>query len=282
MPSIPLCLNLRDAFPLSCKEQIRVLRDLGFSGFFSHWREDMDIAALRRCAEREDMLYQSIHAPFRGTELLWTDAPEGDAILAMLLRCLQDCARNGIPVMVMHASLGFDKAPAVPESPARFAPLFQAAEKYGVRLAVENVDHPRRFHAMMRYFQHSPALGFCWDTGHERCYSGGEDHLAHYGQQLVATHLNDNLGMRAPAGQLDTRDDLHLLPYDGTADWDALMARLARCGYRGPLTFELKHTGRPSQHECARYAAMSPETYLSAAAQRARQVADAFLRHCGA
>lgn len=282
MKTVPLCLNLRDDFPLSYEAQIHVLHDLGFSGFFSHWREDLDIAALRRCGEREGMLYQSIHAPFRGTELLWTDAPEGDAILARLMHCLQDCARNGIPVMVMHASLGFDREPAAPESPARFTPLFQAAEKCGVRLAVENVDHPRRFHAMMHYFKDSPALGFCWDTGHERCYSGGEDHLARYGQQLIATHLNDNLGMRGSSGQLDTRDDLHLLPYDGTADWDALMARLAHCGFRGPLTFELKHKGRPGQQECARYTAMAPEDYLREACRRAQQVVDAFLRHCTA
>lgn len=73
----------------------------------------------------------------------------------------------------------------------------------------------------MNHFRGNPAVGFCWDSGHELCYNHGRDMLAQYGDRLLGTRLNDNLGVRDDGGQITFLDDLHLLPFEGIADWQA-------------------------------------------------------------
>lgn len=43
--------------------------------------------------------------------------------------------------------------------------------------------------------------------------------LDKYGDRLIATHLNDNLGVSDFDGKVTWTDDLHLLPFDGIIDW---------------------------------------------------------------
>ena len=68
-------------------------------------------------------------------------------------------------------------------------------------------------------------------------------------------------------------DDLHLLPFDGIADWDGIARRLNRCGFSGPLTFELNTLSKPNRHENDGYAALPLEQYLALAYGRACRVA---------
>lgn len=73
----------------------------------------------------------------------------------------------------------------------------------------------------------SPAVRFCWDTGHEMCYNFSQDMMGLYGDKLVATHFNDNMGMADP-NVVTWHDDAHLLPFDGIADWAGIMQRINR------------------------------------------------------
>ena len=56
-------------------------------------------------------------------------------------------------------------------------------------------------------------------------------------------------------------DDLHLLPYDGIADWDYNIQRLRMARHQPILNFELNTTSKPNRHENDIYAGM--ETKLS-------------------
>ena len=50
-------------------------------------------------------------------------------------------------------------------------------------------------------------------------------------------HLHDNYGVTQP-GNIDYRDDLHMLPFEGVLDWNWVAEKIAHSGYAGPLTFE--------------------------------------------
>ena len=54
--------------------------------------------------------------------------------------------------------------------------------------------------------------------------------MALYGDRLLCTHINDNLGIRNYEGRITFIDDLHLLPFDGVADWKWITERLNRHG----------------------------------------------------
>ena len=107
-----LCLATSGQFARPVEEQIRLFAATGFEGFFTGWTPDEDIAHYAAIARAENMLYQSIHAPFTRMAEMWQDGERGDGALAELIDCLRVCADNAVPVMVAHAFIGFkDHAP---------------------------------------------------------------------------------------------------------------------------------------------------------------------------
>ena len=97
--------------------------------------------------------------------------------------------------------------------------------------------------------------------------------LAKYGDRLIATHINDNLGISKYDGEIYWTDDLHLLPFDGVADWQNVTERISRCGYDGILTFELIRLSKRERHENDKYMKMPLDEYLAEAYARACRVA---------
>jgi hypothetical protein len=91
--------------------------------------------------------------------------------------------------------------------------------------------------------------------------------------QFIATHINDNLGVTNPSGDIFWTDDLHLLPFDGIQDWAGVAHRLDRCGYDGILTFELTRQSKPGRTENDPYMAMEIEAYLKECYARACKLA---------
>ena len=87
------------------------------------------------------------------------------------------------------------------------------------------------------------------------------------------THLNDNLGICDFAGVTRAADDLHLLPYDGIADWEDNVRRLKGSRPQEYLNFELTVASKKDRHENDVYAAMPPEQYLAEAYKRACRIA---------
>ena len=268
-----LCLATSDQFAWPVDEQIRLFAATGFEGFFTGWERGEDIARYAAVAREENMLYQSIHAPFVRMAEMWRCSEDGDDALAELIDCLHACADNAVPIMVAHTFIGFKDHTPTEIGVERFVRLARAAESLGVKLAFENTEGEEYLAAVMAACRDIPAVGFCWDTGHEMCYNHSRDMTALYGDRLIATHLNDYLGIRDFGGEITYIDDLHLLPFDGIADWDGIARRLNRCGFSGPLTFELNTRSKPNRHENDGYAALPPEQYLALAYGRACRVA---------
>lgn len=92
--------------------------------------------------------------------------------------------------------------------------------------------------------------GVCLDVGHAHLMGGVVDAVETLGGHLVTTHIHDNAG---------TRDD-HLVPFQGTIHWSALVMALEKVGYDGVWMFEL---GAPQ-------GASADETLAKAASARAR------------
>ena len=83
------------------------------------------------------------------------------------------------------------------------------AKERGVKVAFENTEGEEYLEALMDNFKDDDTVGFCWDTGHEMCYNHSQDMLAKYGDRLIATHINDNLGISDYDGKITWLDDLH-------------------------------------------------------------------------
>lgn len=142
-------------------------------------------------------------------------------------------------------------------------------EDLGIQVAFENLEGPEYLMALMERYEKA---AYCWDSGHERCYSPGWDFLSRFGDRLVMTHLNDNMGVTDPNGQLRGTDDLHLLPGDGVLDWAEVSEKLKAAKHQEILNFELKI--RPKGDRCIwdLYSKMPLREYFQEAYLRACQV----------
>lgn len=268
-----LGLGLNATLGVPFEQQPKLVREAGFDACFCKWEPDF-LPPMAKIIREEGLILQSVHASFRHAADFWSDDGEkGRAAVEELIACLADCAAVGAPIAVVHAFIGFQDHDPTPVGVERFGEAVRAAERYGVKIAFENTEGEEYFSALMDAFRGNPTVGFCWDSGHEMCYNHSQDLLARYGDRLIATHLNDNLGIRDYDGVITFLDDLHLLPFDGIADWNYNAARLKNCGYEDILTFELLRASKKGRHDNDRYQDMTPEEYLAAAFQRACRVA---------
>jgi len=227
--------------PVSKEEQIRMIKSAGFDCFFSPFYDDEPIDKWKDLATSLGLEYETVHLPFyTATGLnannLWEDTLDGEEYFNYIKRQIDGCSNAEIPIGVMHVS-----CESVGPEPGqfgidRFRKLCDYAEKKNVKLAFENLELPEHLHKVMDII--GDFHGFCWDCGHNLCYTPETDMSAIYGDKIICTHIHDNFGVTKP-GNIHWHDDLHILPFDGHMDWEWYGKRIKEIGYNGPLTLEL-------------------------------------------
>ena len=151
----------------------------------------------------------------------------------------------GVPMMVVHPySLGV----YLDERPIDFDEvrgLCEFAKDHGILLALENlgvIGMP----GLDKIFDEvgsNPAetgLGVCIDTGHAWRSFHREgiwpvDFFRKFSDIIYEVHLNDNEGT----------EDLHLIPGDGTIDWDILSPEIRKLSDNTIICLELKNKDDP-------------------------------------
>jgi len=120
------------------------------------------------------------------------------------------------------------------------------AKERGVSLLLENIPNelstPARLLSFLEYTRLD--LKVCFDTGHAHLATGVDAAFALLRSRTASTHVHDN----------HHEKDEHLLPYDGSIDWERTLR-----GFRGawaeggqfPVLFELRHSG-PEATDLAR------------------------------
>ena len=269
-----ISISLGNRYTKKTKDLIPLVKRAGFDGVSPEWERN-DIAEIVKAAEDEGLSLVSLHAPYGGAKDLWDeDEKISRPVLDELLACLSDAHKYGFPTVVFHVWISFGEEPVPSEAGLRNLDiLVKEAEKYGILVAFENTEGDAHLDAVMAHFKGNPTVGYCWDSGHEMCYNHSRDLLSLYGDRLFVTHLNDNLGISRFDGEIFWTDDLHLLPYDGIADWEEFIRRLKRARSLTYLNFELSTVSKPNRHENDLYAKMSYEEFFALAYTRACRIA---------
>lgn len=266
-----LGFSLQERYPLPMPQVVDLLADTGFCAISCTWQRDGDVNSIIRQARYRNLTVQSLHGPVRGMPAAWSADPEiAHPLLQDLLQSATDCAKWDIPILVIHPWNGVDYTFAEKDLFFdHFDTLVTHAENLGICIAFENLEGPEYLAALMARYAHSRSVGFCWDSGHERCYAPTWDFLSRYGDRLVMTHLNDNLGITDPSGHPQGTDDLHLLPYHGTADWADTVSRLQAAKRQEVLNFELKIRPKGDRCKLDLYSQMPLQQYFQDAYQKA-------------
>lgn len=268
LPELGISLELQYSLPI--RPVIALLKEAGFSAVSPVWGQDL--AVIADCTKQHNMTIQSLHAPPKGMSLLWQpDAPDSAAMQAVMLDSLRACARFGIPILVVHSWQGHGYT--FPDTPLdfRFWDAFVGcARELGICIAFENLEGEEYLAALLQRYRDFSDIGFCWDSGHDRCYPHRLDFLEEFGNRLMMTHLNDNFGV--PGSTFSSKDDLHLLPMDGNTDWIAQLRRLKTCRIQQILNFEVKMLS----HGISTYPDWSLAQFFREAASRAQKIAEMY------
>ena len=265
--------SLQAQYGLPMPQVIALLKDEGFSAVSPVWSPELDLAPIA-----SDIEIQSLHAPHKNISLLWQpDTPASTEVQHNIIRSIDACATYQIPSLVIHGWQGLEYTfPNTPLNFRFFDRMVAYAGKKSVSVAFENLEGEEYLAALLARYAGFPHVGYCWDSGHDHCYPHKTDFLKAYGDRLIMTHLNDNLGLRDPAGGPSGLDDLHFLPSDGNLDWTEALHRLSSAPVQKILNFEFKTRSHSQDPGDLIYARLSTEEFLSAAGSRARKIAEQY------
>jgi sugar phosphate isomerase/epimerase len=142
-----------------------------------------------------------------------------------------------IPFRYLVQHMGSSRQAADPRNfDAAFGSLERLAvfaKERGVTIALENTTSEIGAPASLQKFAketHLRGLRFCFDLGHAHLDGGVDANFALLHDLVVTAHVHDNHGEK----------DEHLLPYEGSIDWDAAIAALATAPELPALVLELK------------------------------------------
>lgn len=221
------------------RPDLEAIKAAGFDAVLIHLGGKLPDATLADNIAACGLEIDNVHAPWDGINLLWRTGERGEAVTARLLEHMSTCASLGVKRIVYHVSAGNNYPPISEIGIDRVKRLVESAERLGVDMCLEN----QRFFHFIDYIYYkidSPRLRFCYDSGHEACFSQTKLALPKYRDRLSALHLHDNDG--------GYEHDQHLMPgYSTGVDWDYVRRGIA--DYPGVISLELRWVNGMTREE---------------------------------
>lgn len=253
----PIGIMMHAIGNLTDEEYIRLIAERGFTATFTGpFATDRMQADLADLLAKHGITYENLHAPFNHINDIWLDKSDGHEMFRELCDCVDRCVAADVHMMVVHLSSGMNPPSITDIGRARFSCLVDYAARKNVKIAFENQRWLANLAWAMEFFSND-TVGFCWDFGHENCFTPGREYMPMFGNRLLCTHIHDN-------SCVFNADD-HWLPFDGNADFDRFARQLKASGYEGSLMLEV--IGYRD-----RYRNMPAEGYLDRAANAAKRL----------
>ena len=115
----------------------------------------------------------------------------------------------------------------------------------GVKIAFENLRKIGNVAYFADRYEGADNVVFCYDCGHEHCYTQTVCFPDIFRDRMTYTHIHDNFGRSKDDYYGDP--DLHLMPFDGEIDYSRVVRKLDEYGYEGSLTLEVFNSIYPDE-----------------------------------
>ena len=228
------------------EDSLKTLDRIATAGFDSTFTGRYDLPSAEKlvaeCA-RLGLSMEFIHAPFDGINNMWLPGDAYKTIYDGMLESIDSAAATGIGAIVAHVSSGW-KAPEIcDEGLARYDALVEYAAKKNVVVAFENLRKVGNVAYFADRYADVENVRFCYDCGHEHCYTETVCFPDIFRERMIFTHIHDNLGRdkNNPMGD----PDMHVLPFDGNIDYAKMMRKLDEYDYKGSLMLEVSTAPYP-------------------------------------
>jgi sugar phosphate isomerase/epimerase len=226
------------------KENLRFIKEVGFQSFFSGMDniQPQQVCAIKNESVKLGLDYEFMHGPFSGINELWT-REEPPKIFNDFMQAIDSASEAGVKTVVTHVSSSFTPPEINALGLSRFDKWVERALQKGVTLAFENQRRLGNFAYIMDRYEKAENVKYCYDCGHEHCFTLTVPFVPIYKSRLICTHLHDNFGRN---DSLSNGGDLHLLPFDGNIDYDTIVKSFVEANYQGSFTLEVFSDSYPN------------------------------------
>lgn len=213
------CMFADFTFKIPFEERIRLIKENGFDGVMLGFSDGLKYTQYD-IVRNFGLEIENVHSQFDRMNALWTICPESEYILQRTLECVRVCGENGVDI------------------------------------AFENIQLPQFLDVLFDKFGSLDNVKFCYDTGHENCFSKHTDCLTKFGSKLACLHIHDN----------DGNTDGHMIPFDGNLNFEKFLRKLKNLDHQPPLSLELYMS------KSTMYRNTAPDSFVRRAAEAAKQL----------
>ena len=246
---------------------IHSIKNAGFDGVFLQWyNKDLPLSQQGQfdLCKKLGLSIEFVHLGYKGINNIWLDGAEGDLLVDYYKKDLDACHKNGINLVVMHVT-SKQIAPEPSEVGVfRLQKIADYAKSLGIKIAFENTKIKYYLEYIFDRITNDN-IGICFDIGHCHCHFEGDFDFEKFKGKILAVHFHDNHGKIED----ESMRDEHLLPFDGTIDWEYYAKKLDECGYDGSVTLESHN---------AHYKNLSLDEFYKLALSKAKKLRDIFGR----
>ena len=211
-------------------QSIDAIKSAGFKNVFIQWyHRDREISEedQYKYIKEKGLNITFAHLGYKGINDIWLETEEGDKLVDYYKNTLKECKEMGITLVVMHLT-SHTEAPGPNEiGLRRIKAIVDYAKDLNIKVAFENTKIKGYLDYVIDYISNDN-VGICLDVGHLHAHFNDELDFDKFKNRIFAVHLHDN------HGELDE----HLIPFDGTVNWDWAIEKLRECNYNGPITME--------------------------------------------
>ena len=238
-----------------------LIKEAGFDCYFTGIYQPNEVEKVKKVGDNLGLSCDFIHAPFKGINNMWLAGMDYLDIDRKMKTSIDAAAACGIPTVIAHLSSGW-KAPEITDlGLARFDALVEYADARKVNIAVENLRKIGNLAYFVDRYENMPYVGYCYDFGHEHCYTKTVSWMDIFCKKVIATHIHDNFGRGEEKTEISP--DTHLLPFEGNIDYARIMRKLDEYEFEGSLVLEVNN---------ARHREMSHQDFLATCFERIQRI----------
>ena len=225
-----------------CAVEVDLSRGIGAAALDSDFWEEK-IAEIKDAAECAGLSIVSAHAP-RDPRLYIPEvqptAEERAKFDVLLCRSAKAAHILGAEILVVHPvddliNGEYDSEVNLETNKKYLAGVVREAEKYGIKIAVENVYYSSQYRLRRRFGESAEEVitladaigaGVCWNCGHAHPVTMDQARaITKIGSRMTLMHLSDSRG----------HTDAGLPPMigGGNIKWEAIMPAVAKLGFEG-------------------------------------------------
>ncbi len=241
-------------------ERLELIKEAGFGAVMLNTNDggcDIKFERQLRLCEKNNLRISCVHLPFDSLDNSYTanDIWQNEnRFFDKIASDLVLCGQNGINIAVLHLTFG-PNAPQPNETGfERMRKLCSIALRNNVKLALENRRNTPHIEEVFTHVN-SQALALCYDIGPEAVYQKNMFEPQRLAQihPAVIVHIHDNNGKK----------DDHMLPFDGTVDFNAVAKQMKAMNYQGDVLLE------PRKSYSKQYQPLSPREFIHLAYEKA-------------